>query len=279
MSNGEPMAGGRAAFNRRRTDRSDIIRVAAVGDFHCGEEDAGRYREAFARVNQEAEVLLLAGDLTRRGTPAEMRVVTQELADVRIPILAVLGNHDYESGHVEEGQAILRERGIHLLETEPFELDADVGFAGVKGYMGGFGRFTLTAFGEGETKAFVGTTLEEAQRLEFALRRLSTPTRIVVMHYAPTAETVMGEPEQIFPFLGNDRLAEPVDRFGAAVVFHGHAHHGTFRGQTPGGVPVFNVSHALIRQEQAGEMYFLYDVPRVRAEQGELATSAAQGSA
>jgi uncharacterized protein len=275
---GEPMADGRT-FKRRSTDRHDVVRVAAVGDFHCGEEDAGRYREAFAKVNGEADILVLAGDLTRRGTPAEMRVVTQELADVRIPILAVLGNHDYESGHVEEGMAILRERGIHLLDGEPFELNEDVGFAGVKGFMGGFGRYTLTAFGEGETKAFVGTTLEEAQRLEFALRRLSTPIRVVVMHYAPTMETVMGEPEQIFPFLGNDRLAEPIDRFGASVVFHGHAHHGTFRGKTPGGVPVFNVSHALLRQENVGEMYFLYDVPRASAREETLATSAAPGSA
>jgi uncharacterized protein len=277
---GEPTtAGGRTPLKRRSTDRRDVVRIAAVGDFHCGEEDAGRYREAFARANGEADVLVLAGDLTRRGTPAEMRVVAQELAEVRIPILAVLGNHDHESGQAEECIAILRERGVHLLDGEPFELDEEVGFAGVKGFMGGFGRFTLTAFGEAETKAFVGTTLEEAQRLEFALRRLSTPTRIVVLHYAPTLETVMGEPEQIFPFLGNDRLAEPIDRFGAAVVFHGHAHHGTFRGHTAGGVPVFNVSHALIRQEQAGEMYFLYDVRRGSAGAPELATSGAQGSA
>jgi uncharacterized protein len=278
MSAGEPMAGGRTALNRRSTDRRDVVRIAAVGDFHCGEEDAGRYREAFAKVNGEADVLVLAGDLTRRGTPAEMRVVTQELADVRVPILAVLGNHDHESGQAEEGVAILRERGVHLLDGEPFELDEEVGFAGVKGFMGGFGRFTLTAFGEAETKAFVGTTLEEAQRLEFALRRLSTPTRVVVMHYAPTMETVMGEPEQIFPFLGNDRLAEPIDRFGAAVVFHGHAHHGTFRGKTAGGVPVFNVSHSLVRQEGVGEMYFLYDVRRKSAST-ELATSGAQETA
>ena len=279
MSNpGEPMADGRT-FNRRATDRRDVVRVAAVGDFHCGEEDAGRYREAFAKVNAEADVLVLAGDLTRRGTPAEMRVVTQELADVRIPILAVLGNHDYESGKVEEGLAILRERGVHMLDGEPFELNPHVGFAGVKGFMGGFGRWTLTAFGEAETKIFVGTTLEEAQRLEFALRRLSTPVRVVLMHYSPTADTVAGEPEQIFPFLGNDRMAEPIDRFGAAVCFHGHAHHGTFRGKTPGGVPVFNVSLALLRAEQVGEMYFLYDVdvPAMGEEEEEEAGAGAGG--
>ena len=250
-------------LGRRRDDRrrSGVVRVAAVGDFHCGEEDAGRYREAFARVNDEADVLLLAGDLTRRGTPAEFRVVAGELQDVRIPILTVLGNHDHESHQAEAGLAILRERGVHILDGEPFELNEQVGFAGVKGFMGGFGRWTLTAFGEAETKAFVGTTLEEVQRLEFAMRRLSKPVRVVLLHYSPIAETVMGEPEQIFPFLGNDRLVEPIDRFKAAVVFHGHAHHGTFRGTTPGGVPVFNVSHVLVRAEGAGDMYFLFDVP------------------
>jgi len=277
---GPSRAAGRQG-GRRREDRqrAGVVRVAAVGDFHCGEEDVGRYREAFAKVNDEADVLLLAGDLTRRGTPAEFRVVANELADVRIPILTVLGNHDHESGEAEAGVAILRERGVHLLDGEPFELTPQVGFAGVKGFIGGFGRWTLTAFGEAETKQIVGTTLDEVQRLEFALRRLSTPIRVVLLHYSPIAETVMGEPEQIFPFLGNDRLAEPIDRFGASVVFHGHAHHGTFRGKTPGGVPVFNVSHALLRQENVGEMYFLYDVPRASAREETLATSAAPGSA
>ena len=279
LSQGEPMAERRGERrgggpDRRRRQR---VRLAAVGDFHCGEEDVGRYRELFARANDDADVLLLAGDLTRRGTPAEMKVVIGELAEVKIPILAVLGNHDHESGRVDEGMAILRERGVHLLDGEPFELNEHVGFAGVKGFMGGFGRFTLTAFGEGETKAFVGATLEEVQRLEFALRRLSTPTRVVLMHYSPIMETVMGEPEPIFPFLGNDRLVEPIDRFGAAVVFHGHAHHGTFRGKTPAGVPVFNVSHALLRQEGVGEMYFLYDIPLPQA--GETPEPAAAAAA
>ncbi len=249
--------GGRRKEDRRR---AGIVRVAAVGDFHCGEEDVGRYREAFARVNDDADVLLLAGDLTRRGTPAEFRVVAGELADVRIPILTVLGNHDHESHDAETGLAILRERGVHLLDGEPFELTPQVGFAGVKGFIGGFGRWTLTAFGEAETKQIVSTTLDEVQRLEFALRRLSTPVRVVLLHYSPIAETVVGEPEQIFPFLGNDRLVEPIDRFKAAVAFHGHAHHGTFAGKTPGGVPVFNVSHVLLNAAGVGEMYYLYDV-------------------
>jgi Icc-related predicted phosphoesterase len=248
---------------RRRTDpRPGVVRIAAVGDFHCGVEDVGKYREHFARVNEEADVLLLAGDLTRRGTPPEIRVVLGELADVRIPILAVLGNHDHESGRVEEAKALLRENDrIHLLGSEPFELNEHVGIAGVKGFMGGFGRWTLTAFGEAATKEFVGTTIEEAQTLEFALRRLPTPIRVVLLHYSPTVDTVMGEPETIHAFLGNDRLAEPIDRFGATVVFHGHAHHGTFSGKTAGGVPVYNVSLSLIRQEGVGEMYYVYEIP------------------
>jgi Icc-related predicted phosphoesterase len=254
---------GRGAERRRSTDpRPGVVRIAAVGDFHCGEEDVGKYRQLFARVNEEADVLLLAGDLTRRGTPPEIRVVLGELADVKIPILAVLGNHDHESGQVEEARAALRARdGLHLLDDEPFELNEHVGIAGVKGFMGGFGRWTLTAFGEAATKEFVGTTIEEAQRLEFALRRLSQPNRVVLLHYSPTLDTVVGEPETIHAFLGNDRLAEPIDRFGASVVFHGHAHHGTFQGKTAGGVPVYNVSLSLIRQEGKGEMYFLYDIP------------------
>lgn len=251
-----------ATFGRRREDRAArVVRVAAVGDFHCGEKDGGLYRDLFAKVNEEADVLLLAGDLTRRGIPAEVEVVLGELADVRVPILAVLGNHDHESGNVERVNDMLRARGVHLLDESPFELNEHVGFAGVKGYMGGFGRYTLTAFGEQDTKQFVSTTLDEVQKLEYALRRLSTPVRVVLLHYAPIMETVMGEPEQIFPFLGNDRLVEPIDRFKAAVAFHGHAHHGTFRGTTPGGVPVFNVSMVRVREEAGLPMYYVHEIP------------------
>jgi len=251
----------RGTSNRRRSDGARTVRIAAVGDFHCGEQDAGAYRALFARANQEADVLVLAGDLTRWGTPAEMRVVIGELADVKIPIVAVLGNHDHESGHLAEAHAILRERGVHVLDGDTFELNDQVGFAGTKGFMGGFGRGTLTAFGEAATKAFVDCTQEEVKKLELALRKLATPIRVVVLHYAPVIDTVMGEPEVIFPFLGTDRLAEPLDRYGATVAFHGHAHVGTFQGKTPGGVPVFNVSLALLRKDDVGEMYFLYEIP------------------
>jgi Icc-related predicted phosphoesterase len=248
------------------------VRIAAVGDFHCGQDDVGLYRELFTRVNEEADVLVLTGDLTRWGALSEYKVVVGELADVTVPIVAVLGNHDYESGDVEEGSRTLRGRGVHLLCGDTFELNSVVGFAGVKGFMGGFGRGMLTPFGEPETKAFVKATLNEVHALELALRRLSTPVRVAILHYAPIAATVHGEPEAIQTYLGTDRLAEPLDRYGAAVAFHGHAHSGTLRGNTLGGVPVFNVSLPLLRKERPGAMYYIYDVSGPAAAEAPKAT-------
>jgi Icc-related predicted phosphoesterase len=253
--------------------RAGMVRIAAVGDFHCGQDDVGLYRELFARVNEEADVLVLTGDLTRWGALAEFNVVVGELTDVTVPIVAVLGNHDYESGDVAEGSRVLRGRGIHLLCGDTFELNSTVGFAGVKGFMGGFGRGMLTPFGEPETKAFVKATLNEVHSLELALRRLSTPVRVAVLHYAPIAATIAGEPEAIQPYLGTDRLAEPLDRYSAAVAFHGHAHSGTLRGTTLGGVPVFNVSLPLLRKERPGAMYYLYDVGTAMAAEAPKAMS------
>ena len=255
-----PLRLDRRAGDRRRVDRGEVVRIAAVGDFHAGEEDAGTLRALFAKVNDDADVLLLAGDLTRWGTPAEMRVAVAELAEVEIPIVAVLGNHDHESGQGNEVSAILRDRGVHVLEGDVFELNERVGIAGAKGFMGGFGRSCLTAFGEAETKHFVTASMDEVHKLELALRRLSTPIRVALLHYAPVLDTVLGEPEQIYPFLGTDRLADPLDRFDVAVAFHGHAHHGSFRGQTTGGVPVFNVSMDLIRREGVGELYYVHTI-------------------
>ncbi len=248
--------------DRRQIGAAGIrsVRIAAVGDIHCGVEDAGSYRDVFAHVNPDADVLVLTGDLTRHGLAAEMRVVVGELQDVKVPVVAVLGNHDYEAGEQEVLAEILRARGVHVLQGDTFVLNEHVGFAGVKGFMGGFGRGTLTAFGEPETKAFVASALDEVRKLETALRELATPVRVVVLHYAPIAGTVIGEPEVIFPFLGTDRLAEPLDRFQASVVFHGHAHSGSFRGETPGGVPVFNVALPILRRENADRSYYLHDI-------------------
>ncbi|MGI8496385.1 MAG: metallophosphoesterase family protein [Gemmatimonadaceae bacterium] len=242
---------------RRRSAR---VRIAAVGDFHCGEEDAGAYRDLFGQANEDADLLLLAGDLTRRGRESEYRVVVGELADVEIPICAVLGNHDYECGLVAEGSAVLRGRGIHLLAGDIYQFNDKVSVAGVKGFIGGYGRGTLTAFGEPEIKALVQASMDEVQLLEMALRRLATPYRVVLMHYAPVIGTVDGEPDVIYPFLGTDRLAEPLDRFAAAVAFHGHAHSGAFRGETSGGVPVFNVSLSVLRRDGVGQMYYVHEL-------------------
>lgn len=242
---------------RRTSDR--VARIAAVGDIHCGEDERGAFRDQFARVNDDADILILCGDLTRRGLPAEFHTVIGELADVKTPIAAVLGNHDHESGQAAEGEAILRGRGIHVLAGDPFHLSDHVGLVGTKGFMGGFGRAALTSFGEAETKAFVSVTLDEVQRLEMGLRRLATPVRIAVLHYAPIAATVAGEPEVIYPFLGCDRLAEPLDRYDATVVFHGHAHTGAFEGRTPGGVPVYNVSLPVLRK-MGLELYYVHEV-------------------
>lgn len=271
--------GDRQGFGRRESDRRrNVVRIAAVGDFHCGVEDAGAYRAHFARVNEEADVLLLAGDLTRWGTPEEMKVALGELADVRIPVVAVLGNHDYESGRADELCAMMREQGIHHLDGDVFILDERVGIAGVKGFMGGFGRGTLTAFGEPATKTFVDAGLREAQKLEMALRRVTTPVRVALLHYSPVVDTVAGEPEQIWPYLGTDRLAEPLDRYRASVAFHGHAHIGAFEGRTSGGVPVFNVSHALLRRDGVGEMYYVHEIEVAVEEEAEAQAEAASPS-
>ena len=253
----------RAGMPDRRREGGALrrVRIAAVGDVHCGQRDVGVYRDLFAQANEQANVLVLTGDMTQRGLPAEFHVVVGELADVKIPIVAVMGNHDHESGQTSEACAILRERGIHLLDGDSFQLNDQVGFAGVKGFMGGFGRATLTAFGEAATKAFVNTALDEAQKLELALRRLATPFRVAVLHYAPVAATVVGEPEVIYCFLGTDRLADALDRYGAAVAFHGHAHSGTLRGQTPGGVPVLNVSLPLLRKTGSERLFYVHELP------------------
>jgi Icc-related predicted phosphoesterase len=242
------------------------VRIAAVGDFHCGAEDAGVYRDLFAEVNGQADVLVLTGDLTRRGEPVEFTTVVGELADVKIPIVAVLGNHDYEADQVAQGVALLRARGVHVLDGDSFQLDDQVGFAGVKGFMGGFGRGTLTAFGEPETKSFVHATLAQVQALELALRRLATPVRVAVLHYSPVLATVVGEPEIIHPFLGTDRLSDALDRHGATLAFHGHVHSGTFTGRTPGGVPVYNVSLPLLRRMEIGRMFYIHEVGTVAAQ-------------
>lgn len=228
----------------------DIVRIAAVGDLHCTKSAQGAYQPLFANIGEHADVLCLCGDLTDYGTPEEAHVLAKELLPaVKIPIVAVLGNHDFETGQQDEVRKILQDAGIHVLDGESIEIDG-VGFAGTKGYIGGFGRHTLGAWGEAGIKSIVREAQDEVMKLESALARLRTEHRVVLLHYSPVAATVIGEPETIFPFLGTSRLEEPLLRHPLTVVFHGHAHRGTMEGKTISNVPVYNVAMPLLRRER-----------------------------
>ncbi|HEY9881395.1 MAG TPA: metallophosphoesterase [Leptolyngbyaceae cyanobacterium] len=229
------------------TKAENVVRIAAVGDVHCNTTSQGKLQPLFAQANEQADVLLLCGDLTDYGLPEEVQVLLSELSVVEIPTLAVMGNHDYESGKAEEMRHMLTEAGIRLLDGESCEI-AGVGFAGVKGFAGGFGSKMLQPWGEASIKQFVHEAVEEALKLESALAKLDTKQRVAVLHYAPIQETVEGEPLEILPFLGSSRLEEPLNRFSVAFALHGHAHHGHVEGQTSSGIPVYNVSMPLLKQ-------------------------------
>lgn len=243
-----------------------MIRLAAVGDIHVGPECAGRIAGDFADLAERADALLLAGDLTRCGTPDEARVLAGELGRVRVPIVAVLGNHDLHADRGDEVVDILEQSGITVLEggSTTIEVgDVTVGIAGAKGFGGGFAGACASDFGEPEMKAFVRHTKAIATRLGDALEQLDTDVRVALLHYSPVAETLRGEHLEIYPFLGSYLLAEAVDRGGADVVFHGHAHRGSERGLTPGGVRVRNVAQPVIRH--AYQVYALEAQVRARA--------------
>jgi Icc-related predicted phosphoesterase len=226
-----------------------VIRVAAVGDVHVGVDSAGRLAPRLAGLADHADLFLLAGDLTHRGRPEEAKVLAEELRDVGVPTLAVLGNHDYHSDEQDAVTEVLEEAGIRVLEGDATVVEVggrQVGIAGSKGFGGGFAGACASDFGEPEMKAFVGHTKALAARLEHALAGLRADRRIALLHYAPVAETLAGEPREIYAFLGSYLLAEAVDRAGADLVVHGHAHRGSRNGTTPGGVPVRNVAAPVI---------------------------------
>jgi Icc-related predicted phosphoesterase len=241
-------------------DGSSKIRVAAVGDLHVREDQHGRFRQMVKTVNSNADVLLLCGDLTDHGKPMEAKTLAEDLSGLRIPCAAVLGNHDYENGHADVICAELGKVGVRCLDGDHVIFEKVLGVAGVKGFAGGFRNAMLQAFGEGPIKDFVNAGVQEALKLESALAQLDTEKRIVIMHYAPIAETCEGENPQILPFLGTSRLATPVDQFKADCVFHGHAHHGSYKGATPGGVPVYNVALALMARVHPETRFALIEV-------------------
>lgn len=225
------------------------MRLAAAADLHVKKSSQGVLQPLLAPVNDHADVLLLCGDLTDYGLPEEAAILARELAAaVRIPVIAVLGNHDFESGREDEVRRILTDAGVRILDGEAYEIGG-VGIAGAKGFSGGFGRATLGAWGEQATKRFVQEAIDEALKLEGALARLRTRRRIALLHYSPIRGTVEGEPLDIFPYLGTSRLEEPLNRHPVDVVFHGHAHHGTAEGRTSAGTPVYNVAMPLLLQK------------------------------
>jgi Icc-related predicted phosphoesterase len=236
------------------------LRVAAVGVIHVHENSSDAIQQVVRQVSNDADVLALCGDLTHLGLPEEAERLASELRNCRIPVVAVLGNHDYQSGRAEDIKKILKAAKVTVLEaSETFELHG-VGFAGGKGFGGGFDKHMLTPFGEDTIKHFVTEAVNESLKLEVALQSLSTDRVVVVLHYAPIVATVVGEPPEIFPFLGSSRLAETIDHFDVTAVFHGHAHHGTYEGITTKGTPVYNCCFQLMQKLSPKRSYALVEV-------------------
>jgi Icc-related predicted phosphoesterase len=240
----------------------ESLRIAAVADIHVKSSSQGAMQPLFAKVSAEADVLLLCGDLTDYGTIDEAKVLARDITcSLRIPALAVLGNHDFESGKQDEIAKIIADAGVTMLDGNAVEIHG-VGFAGAKGFGGGFGRRSLGAWGEEIIKKFVHETIEEALKLESALARLRTPQKVAVLHYSPIQPTVEGEPPELIAFLGSTRLEEPIDRYRVSTVFHGHAHHGTLEGRTKANAVVYNVAMPLLRKLFPDQLPFrLIEIP------------------
>jgi Icc-related predicted phosphoesterase len=238
----------------------DTVRIAALGDIHYGRSASpGHLQPLFQQINESADILVLCGDLTDYGLADEARALLREMAPLKIPTVAVLGNHDFESAQQDEVRHVLVDGGILVLDGDSTEI-LGIGFAGVKGFAGGFGRRALGPWGEDIMKKFVHEAVNEALKLESALARLRNEHRIAVLHYSPIQATVEGEPLEIFPFLGCSRLEEPLGRYPVTAVFHGHAHHGQPEGRTAKNVPVYNVSLSLMREAFPERPFRLLDV-------------------
>ncbi|WP_378730969.1 metallophosphoesterase [Nocardia brasiliensis] len=230
------------------------MRIAAVGDVHLGAESGGQLRPALRELPERADVLLLAGDLTRHGTLDEAQVVATEFADLGVPVVAVLGNHDHHSDLEDDIAKLLTDHGITVLEGTAVTFDIDgqtLGVAGTKGFGGGFAGKCASIFGERLMREFAGHTVDLADSLGSALAELSTDMTVVLTHYSPVSDTLHGEPREIYPFLGSYLLGEVIDEHGAELALHGHAHAGAERGTTPGGTRVRNVAQPVIRAAYA----------------------------
>ena len=266
----------RAAGPALAPERGDVVRFAAVGDIHATKDAAGNLRTFFAQASDAADVLLLCGDLTDYGTAEEAKVLADELAVVKIPVVAVLGNHDYESGTHEAVVEALKHVGVRVLDGEAVEIEG-VGIAGAKGFAGGYGRGSLGSWGEPAIKLFVQEALNEAMKLEAALAKLRTPRRIALLHYSPIVGTVEGEPVEIYPFLGSSRLEDPLNRHDVGAAFHAHVHRGSLEGRTRAGVPVYNVARPLLQRRWPERPPFrLFDLSREVAPESVIEVVAAK---
>lgn len=244
-------------------DEVKKTRIAAVGDIHVRENDKGKWVEYFKEASRQADILVICGDLTDTGDEGEAQILAEELRSCTIPVVAVLGNHDFEKGRHKLIRQIVQKENIHVLDGEAVVI-GKIGFAGVKGFGGGFDNHMLSMFGEGAMKAFVQEAVDEALRLDRALARLDAEyhceKKVAIMHYSPIKETVVGEPEVIWPFLGSSRLAEPLNRRDVAVAFHGHAHVGKLEGTTSNNVKVFNVSKPILLNAGYKCPFFVYEI-------------------
>ena len=245
---------------------ADTIRIATIADIHYAKTSQGMLLPLFTQINESADILVIAGDLTDYGLAEEARVLARDLTtSITIPVVAVLGNHDFESGEQDEVRQILVDAGVHMLDGDTVEIQG-IGFAGVKGFAGGFGRGALGPWGEPAIKLFVQEALNEALKLESALARLATTHRIAVLHYAPVRDTVEGEPVDILPWLGSSRLEEPLGRFEVSAVVHGHAHKGAPEGKTSTGIPVYNVAYQVLKHSYPDRPPFrIIEVPRAKS--------------
>lgn len=240
-----------------------VRRIAAVGDIHIRETDRGKWTDYFRDISEQADVLLLCGDLTDTGRVEEAEILVKELRSCTIPVIAVLGNHDFDRDQQKGIRKTLMKEGVQVLDGDSVVV-GNVGFAGIKGFGGGFDQGMLGMFGEKMMKDFVQEAVDEALKLDAALARLDGEytdlKKIVVMHYAPIKATVVGEPEQIFPFLGSSRLADPINRRDVVAAFHGHAHIGTLQGETSRGVKIFNVSKPILVKAGYLLPFFIFEV-------------------
>lgn len=249
-------------MTERMTSETRRFRIAAIGDIHVSKVAQGSFQALFTQISSCADVLVLCGDFTDYGLPEEARVLAREFTTaLQIPVIAVLGNHDYEAGKQDEIRQILADAGVTVLDGEATEIHG-VGFAGTKGFAGGFGRGALGPWGEPVIKRFVQEAVDESLKLESALARLRTARRVTLLHYSPIRGTVEGEPPEIFPYLGSSRLEEPINRYRVSAVFHGHAHRGAAEGRTAAGIPVYNVAMPLLaRLNPDRPPYLIVELP------------------